>query len=456
MITAILVSLVVLFLGFIATGLSDHSFSSTRVDRKRVATFHAAEAGIEESLELLQTTALASLPCASPVAGPVDAGTGASDYVVTFTYYATSPPSGAPLACPLSAEPASVVLAVNGDSTDPLGRRRRLEATVDFFVPTGVGAFDRTVFSDLTIEYDGPVQLHGSPTGPAIVATNAGIACDQVQALQGSLHAQTTIALSAGCDVGGDVRAGTAITASGAVVGGSVVSSTSTVGLSNGTTVLGDVTAAGAITNDGTATVQGSSSSGGGPIPLPPTIAFPAVTDVAGAWTSAGYTPRNPPSCAAAVSDLVTAAPLWATPHVMRVSGCKLTTTNETITLKNDVAILADGGFEFGSGTRFTGVPGARLSLIVPSGSSCAGTSGRITMGAGMRFDAPLEVFAYTPCLLHAQNAGLMLGQLYGGQVRFGAFHLAYRPVDQIPGYTPTTLSVDRRATLLAKREVVL
>ena len=43
MITAILVCTVVLFLSITAVGLSDHSFSSQRVDRKRVQTFHDAQ-----------------------------------------------------------------------------------------------------------------------------------------------------------------------------------------------------------------------------------------------------------------------------------------------------------------------------------------------------------------------------------------------------------------------------
>jgi hypothetical protein len=455
MITAVLVSVVVLFLGFVATGLSDHSFSSIRVDRKRVTAFHAAEAGLDHALQVLQSSAVAALPCGTPLARSLDAGAYAPDYVVTFTYYATYPVSGVPLSCPLTAEPVAAVVRSVGDSSDPLGNRRTVEATVHLSVPSGLGAFDRAVLSDQSIEYDGSVVL-SSQGIETIVATNGSFNCDRPQQLQGSVHAQGAAALDHQCSIDDDLLAGGAITtADKVVIGGDVRSSTSSVTLSS-TFVGGDVVAPGAITKDASSTVQGNfGPSTGKSVALPPARAFPALTYSAGAWSSAGYTPQNYSSCPTALADLTSAAAAGWGPTHARITGCRFdTTSSTTITVNADLAIVAEQGMNFAPGTKFTSSNGARLYLIVPSGSSCTGTAGRITMGIGTTFQGSLRVFAYTPCLLTAQNIGSVPGQLYGGQVRFGDFTMTYDPVASVPGYVPVVLNVARTAIALPRREV--
>src|SRR4051812_40688013 len=105
MLTAVMVCLIVMFLSFTAVALSDQSLSAQRVDRKRVSTFHAAEGGIDQAVEALQTTSsLAALPCAAPLAGSLGSGAGAADYSVQFRYFDSG---GAALSCPLTVQPAT-------------------------------------------------------------------------------------------------------------------------------------------------------------------------------------------------------------------------------------------------------------------------------------------------------------------------------------------------------------
>jgi hypothetical protein len=456
MITAILVSMVVLFLGYVATGLSDHSFSATRVDHKRITTFHAAESGIDEALQVLQTTARASLPCASPLARSLGGGAYAPDYLVTFTYYAAYPVAGSPMSCPLAAEPAAAVVRSVGGSSDPIGPDRVLEATVRLVVPSGLGAFPRTVFSDGAIEYDGTVDLAGDGTRVADIYTNGAFNCDRAQTLDGNVIAQSTATLSNACSMMGSLAANGAVSATGNVfIGGDVTSSTGGITLSSGTTVSGDTQSVTAPSVDGTSSIGGTPSVGSSP--APPATTFPTVNYAAADWSTAGFTVRTPASCAAALSDLTTLASGWTTPTVMRVVGCRLDIpATPSITLKSDVAIVSDRGFDLAAGASFTTstASGSRLLLIVPAGSSCSSSLGRVVMGSGVTFNVPLSVFAYTPCLIEAQNSLTMYGQLYGGSVRFLGLRLAHRDVGTVPGYVVGTLNVAREVTLVAKREV--
>jgi hypothetical protein len=240
------------------------------------------------------------------------------------------------------------------------------------------------------------------------------------------------------------------------MVGHNLTSGAGAVAVTGTATVFGDARAATTVTKDATASVLGLSMPNS-PRGAPPSRAFPSLTYNAGVWNTAGYfVGATYTNCATALSDLTALAPTWTTPTVVHITGCRLdTTAATTIGVNANLAIVSDQGFTLAPTSTFTALTStSRLHLIVPQGSSCAGTLGRIEMGANMTFAPPLQVFAYTPCLLSAATSGTMHGQLYGGSVRFGAFRMAYQPVDTVPGYTPPTFSVARRVSLISKREV--
>jgi len=97
LITALLVSMVVVSLAVVVVGLSLHNVNSSSSDRKRVDAVDAAEAGIDATLSSFRSVTIAALPC------PGDASltstlntTPVAQYTVTPYYYATYPATGSP------------------------------------------------------------------------------------------------------------------------------------------------------------------------------------------------------------------------------------------------------------------------------------------------------------------------------------------------------------------------
>lgn len=457
MITAILVSTIVLFLTMTSVALSDHSFSAQRVDRKRVQTFHAAEAGIDHALQVLQTTAVGSLPCASPLTASLGTGPYTADYSVTFTYWSTNPATGAAMSCPLASEPKVVFLSSVGDSSDPLGSRRRMEVTADLDIPINATAFNRSVFSEASITVVNQVTISEDAT----LFTNGDFACTNSQSLQGNLYAQGSISLANSCSVSNDVWAGTNVTlANNSSVGRDAIAGTGSVTMSGQANVRRNARAGTTITITNPATVNGLKIPNS-PAGLPPTSTFPQVHWSALAWTSAGYTIRPYSDCALAASDLATASSSWTERTVVRVTGCRLDLRGDITTLANDLAIVSDWGIRFANKTIFRSVDAAQkqLHLIVPYGSTCDAATGQgnIELHNKSAIEPPIETFIYSPCTVMVTNQGVLRGQVYGGRVDFSnQTTLAYRPAHAVPGYTSAgTTTFARQVKVLYKREVV-
>ena len=131
MITAILVSGIVLTLSITAASLSVHNTNASGLDRKKVQVVAAAEAGVDAAFSLLQTTAPGSLPCtiqASLTTSP------SQQYTVTLSYYDGA---GNPITClnpGLAVSPAKALITSTGVSlatgTQPRATRT-IQSTVN-------------------------------------------------------------------------------------------------------------------------------------------------------------------------------------------------------------------------------------------------------------------------------------------------------------------------------------
>lgn len=459
MITAILVCTVVLFLSMTSVALSDHSFSSQRVDRKRVQAFHAAEAGIDHALQVLQTTsALSSLPCTDPLTAALGSGPYTADYSVTFTY-ATA--AGTTMACPLTAEPASVFLSAVGDSSDPIGSRRRMEVTAQLSIPLNEPAFNRTVFSDESLSVQNNVTVSGYNGDDATLFTNGDYVCTNSQALSGHLYAQGAANLSNSCSVSGDLWANGGVTLSNtASVGRDAISSTGAVGLSGKAVVRRNARAATTITAAGASDVAGLEIPNS-PAPAPPSASFPQLFYSQSAWQSQGYEIRPYTDCTTAKEDLANASATWTNRTVVRVTGCRLDLSGSTMTLANDLAIISDWGITFANKTTFNSSDAIQkqLHLIVPYDAPCDAATGRgnIELHNNSSINPPIETFIYSPCTVEVANSGVLQGQIYGGSVEFtNLATIAFRPVKGVPGYSAAgTTTMARQVSVLYKREVV-
>ena len=457
MITAIMVCLVVLFLGMTSISLSDHSFSAQRIDRKRVATFHGAEAGIDHALQILQSTADASLPCASPLTASLGTGAGSSDYSVTFTYFDDS---GNPMSCPLSTAPASVLLTSTGDSNDPLGSQRQVQVTAELSEPLTTTAFDKVVFSGGPLSFTQSVTIDGNAGNDAVVYANGDYDCNNSLQLAGYIYAQGNAELSNTCALNGDIWTKGSITMTGsATVGRDAISGTSSITMSNTTLVRRNARAGTTITRNHSATVEGLEIPTS-PAGDPPSSSFPQISYDATAWTSAGYTIKPYTDCTAAATDLRTLSTTWTTPTVMRITGCRLDIGNSSyITLAEDLAIISDHGIRLSQLSTIATTGAEReLHLIVPyaMAGSCSATVGNIEMGNNFEIRPGVRTLAYTPCTLKLQNRGQLQGQFYGGDLQFSqATNIAFRPVSGVPGYSPSTAStLIRYVIVIYKREV--
>jgi hypothetical protein len=463
MITAILVCTIVLFLSMTSVAMSDHSFSSQRVDRKRVQTFHAAEAGIDHALQVLQTTARASLPCASPLVATLGTGPYTADYSVTFTYWANDSATGAPMTCPLSTEPKLVLLSSVGDSSDPLGSRRRIEVTAQLASPLTTSAFNRTVFSDQSINVNNNVTIAGYQGNDATLFTNGNFVCTNSQSLSGNLYAQGSASLDNSCSVSGDLWAKDGVTlANKSSVGRDATSGTGAVALSGQATIGRNARAATTITTSNSSQVLGLKIPTS-PAGAPPSAAFPQLYWSEAAWLSAGYQVKTESSCTNARNTITSGSGINNDRYVVYVNGagCRLDFSGVTVNVPYDLAIVSPGGITFGNQTTFRSSDGTmkQLHLIVPYGSTCtpATSQGNIELEINTDIAAPLETFLFSPCTIMVANSGVLQGQVYGAKVDFtNLATLAFRPAKGVPGYNTTvTSTIARQVSVLYKREVV-
>src|SRR5437867_12311569 len=113
MITALLVTMIVLTLSVVMVQLSIHNSDSSAVNRGRVAAVNAAEGGINLVFSQVERNGYANLPCT--LDGDLTT-TPVEHYHVVVDYYPSYPPSGAQLTCPLGQNPAGAVITSTGTS----------------------------------------------------------------------------------------------------------------------------------------------------------------------------------------------------------------------------------------------------------------------------------------------------------------------------------------------------
>ncbi|MGH9284558.1 MAG: hypothetical protein ACRD0M_02625, partial [Acidimicrobiales bacterium] len=200
MVTAILTSAVVLVLSMVAISLARHSTESTGFDRRRTQAVHAAEAGVNRAMGLIQSSEPAALPCAI---GPEALSSEPPvSYTVAITYYTAYPPSaGVELPCPLapSARPAAAHLSATSQTATAGSPSRTVEAQVR--LSPIIGSLRSTIFAESGLAVANRLIVSGN-TGPdGDVYTNGDFACANNTTIEGSAVAQGAAALSQSCTV---------------------------------------------------------------------------------------------------------------------------------------------------------------------------------------------------------------------------------------------------------------
>ena len=436
MITAILISVVVLGLAVVATGVAVHNGSQSGRDRTRLQTIDAAEAGLSQTALKIEGSAPTSLPCT--LSDDLDANPPVR-YQVTITYYATYPPSGSPMSCPPTAPPAGATVASVGTSTVGSQTPRKMVSQVR--LTPRYGGFDTAIFSNTRLNVLNNLDILGDQGNDADVYTNGDVDCNNSMVLEGSLLAQGGVTMSNSCSVAEDVYAkGTVAMSNNSRIGHDVMSSTGNITLANSAEIANSATAYGSITLSGNARIGGSRTQGYTSMADPPVKTLPTIDYDTVDWSDAGYAIQSYTSCSSAKSFL-DAMPNDGRNYVVRIAAnCLLRwSNNSTVTVRQDVAIIFDGQIEFENRVDWSSGDGQEHSVLFINPASTIGTcASRVpafSTSNNTSFADELKLFVYTPCEARFNNSNKLKGQFMANLVTIANdFDLYFAPVP-VPGF---------------------
>jgi cytoskeletal protein CcmA (bactofilin family) len=444
LITAALISMVVLTLSVTAVSLAIHNSEQSGRDRRRVQSVAAAEAGIDYYFSHLQSGPADTFECAiqqdlvsSPEAG----------FDATVTFYNESQ---TPMTCPLGDNIPTSALIRSVGSTSLADPQRTMEAYVNLIPIRGVPFGDTAVFSDGDPAFNSNTQVFGGESHDGDIYTNGNLVIESNTTINGAIYGQGSVTLGSNADVKQEVWAANAVQLNSfAVVRTNVISSTSTIQVGSNSRIYGDARAGSTITAPG-GTIQGLRIPNS-PSSPPPAREFPTYTFNAQDWVTGGfeYQVHTYSSCTEARTAI---DGFTGGDHVVRITGgCTLDyPSNSVMTLRGNLAIVSDGGLRMRSNSviRTDGNPHT-LFLIFGLGGVAP---------CDMQFDSNtsiasgLETLMYTPCQVNLNSNSLVVyGQVFGGNVNFNSnSNLTYVPVN-VPGFGASGFDED----ILFIREVV-
>jgi hypothetical protein len=455
MILSISVAFVVLILSTVVVAQSIHSLDASGYDRERLLSINAAEAGTNHWYAYLQTT-----PSLSMAVDPgCDAGTGQ----LTIADVVQSGPSAAAFDSVGTFYAADGTTEMNcsafSDTNYPAFARVESTGTIN-------GAPARTIetFVRLTPNFGGfgaAILAVNSPDfqGNFTVNGNSGNDGD-VYVLNGDLNIQNSMTVYGNLYI----PFGAAVLDNSALVKGNLWARDD-VDLENPATVEGatlssegDIFGSGFINDDATAAgdVDDSNLTIGGTItefvsmPDVPTQEFPVITSSTAAWLTAGYTLVDLSTATGATkceqaNDWIRNR--WASSGVTNAliridETCTFTTDNNaTYTVRGNLGILSDGGFNLRLRSTWNGTTGSvkNVHFISVYTATCSGTTKDITVSNNTTFNSLTNVSFYTPCKATMNNQNSFSGQVLAKDVTIGnLFKVAYKPV-LVPGITGVT-----------------
>jgi cytoskeletal protein CcmA (bactofilin family) len=427
LITAILVSMVVITLGTTAVTLSLHNSEQSARDRRRVESVAAAEAGVNYYFSHLQSGPPDTFECA--VTDSLT-GTPTTQFQASVTFYDVD---GNVIPCPMGAdeEPDAALIRSVGTSTsdDPA---RTIEAFVNLIPVRGTPFGDFAVYSDGDPAFNSNTQIFGGDSNDGNIYTNGNAVVESNAQMYGDVWAQGFVQLEGNSEVKEDVWAGTHVQLdANSRVLGNARAATDYLNLDTGAHVYGDGRAGGPITIGSGAAIDGLQVPNTRSDPPDP-IAFPEFTYDPLAWMDAGYNVQVVATCAAARLFINTITDgNW----VVRIPlSCDLNiTTGTNPTLVGDLAIISDGSLTMSSNSRFrSDGDDHTLHLIFGLGEVAPCD---IVFGSNTRIDTGIRTLMYTPCEINLNSNTLVVeGQMFAGTVNFNSnSDLTYDAID-VPG----------------------
>jgi hypothetical protein len=409
LITAMLVTMVVLFLSVTVVQLSVHNQQQSGNDRRRVQAVAAAEAGIDYYFSYLQKFSDPVPVCSASQALPT---TPPASFTVTPTFYDAS---GAVMACPYSTTtvPAAVrVRSVGWAGND--ASRRTMEAYATLLSePAATFDNDGALFGQNNITFEANAQIGGDSFSDADIYSNGNVSVKSNSIIYGSIFAQGTISIQSGSEIRKDVHAGQAVVLkNNTKIAGNATSSTSSI---TGGKVFGNARAGTNITS----TVFGTSTPNTLSDP-PPTRSFPLFTYNSADWTALGYTVHTYNNCTQPITDINSWWGSGSGSHLLRITGgCTLSFTG-TYSIRGNIAIVTDGPISFGPSARFTAVGGPWQTFLFGGLNGASGCGISFASNAGIGANLPAMLYTPSNCTIESlSNTYLNAGQIIGGTLIF-------------------------------------
>ena len=445
MMTALMVSFVVLLLGTTTIALSMHSAESSAYDRKRVQAIAAAEAGLDYYFSHLSATGGMAPECSLSKSLPG----GPASFQATAVFYDAA---GGLLLCPLA--PGITPAAVSIRSTGRAGTgepARTMQAYARLTLTTG-NTFDNggAIFADSSLNLTANAQIGGSQYSDADVYSNGNVVLSANSIIYGRVLAQGEITVGSNSEARRDLWAKLEVRLrAGARARANVTSSTSNISMSGDARIYGDAKAAGSISGG---TVSGASSPNTAGIPNPPLRSFPVFTYVSANWVASGYTERTYTDCGTALADITN---WWGTTsgsYVVRVTGGCNMTFSTNVTIRGNIAVVTDGSITLSNSARFTPSGGPWNMFFFAGLSQQNGCQFKSDPHSGADHGLPTLIYVPATCTvtMHS-NSAISEGQILGGVIDFKhTVSFRYSPL-QVPGTGVGGFKQD----ILFRREIV-
>ncbi len=452
MVMALLVTFVVLLLGTTVIGMAVHNSEQSGMDRKRIQSVSAAEAGLNETYSYLTSPPGGIGAMTGTLSGTVGSGPGGSTFGVALTYYATADGTGAPMPPPFSSSyyPRSVLISSIGASN---GKAPRTMETFVELAPV-IAGFDGAIMSNSSTTFTNRFTVNGylGNDGNIYILNGDFSVPSGLENIKGNIYVPSgSASLATQVHVYGTVWANTSVTLNHpqVLVDQDLKSSTSSI-----TVTAGTASGKGYYCT----TVAGGGSIAGGTqqtctLGSPPSQPFPQIKYVASDWANSDppYTIQTFSGASACTSarDYIqntggyagsgfSGRSVGAT--VVYINGtCMLEMSNNaTITLNDNLAIITRGGVSLSQRSTWNGVTGTRYMHVIsayPDSGAPSCPTQNVTFGNLTGFDSHVAAIVYSPCTVTMNNNNSAFqGQVIGQSVSIGNnFSMSFLPV-KVPG----------------------
>jgi hypothetical protein len=447
MVIALLVSFVLLIVASTIVAQSIHNAESSGLDRRRLQSVNAAEAGNNFYYAYLQSTPVTALSC-DAVTQAIASAPAAASFTATPTFFDATDTEIACTGTPFTSTfyPASVSIQTTGTVS---GQTPRTMETFIRLTPV-YGGFGQAILSNAGANFPNNFDVYGNNGNDGdIYILNGNLTISNTPHIRGNVYVPNGSAT-----MGGNSN----ITGTLWTNGNVVLNNPATIS-SNVITTSGSISGSGAIGGNATAstTITGVSVAGTSypntVSPPVPTQTFPKIT-YAGI-NKAGYTINTFSGAGACTSARTFIQGGITGNQVVYITGatpCTYTNSNNsTVSLGGSLMLVTDWGINISNKSTWN-ASSANTSVFFISTwradgntalahDACgSGSSSKsVSTGNNTDFNSNVQAFFYSPCTVTMANQNNFYGQVMGEPVNISnQFTMTFRPV-LVPGYGEVT-----------------